>query len=68
MERSKKGEPVFAEKKTYQNALIIDRIPVAWKQKLKTKLTADITGLIPKEISQAIPFFINQGCEVTGSV
>lgn len=68
MERSKKGEPVFAEKKTYQSALIIDRIPVAWKQKRKTKLTADIIGLKPKEISQAIPFFINQGGEVTGSV
>ena len=61
----KKGEPVLAEKETNQNTIIIDRVPIAWKLKLKIKLTAYIITLTPKEISRAILFFINQGVEVT---
>ena len=67
-ERSKKVEPVLVKKETDQNALSIDRFSVTWKRKLKTKLTADIIGHIPKEISRAVLFFINHRSKVTGSV
>ena len=68
MERSKKGELVFAEKETDQNILINDCFLVAWKRKLKSKLTANIICHIPKEISWTESFFINQGGKVAGSV
>ena len=51
----KKGEPVFAEKERDQNPLITDHLSVAWKQKLKIKLTANIIRYIPKKISRAVP-------------
>ena len=38
----KRGESVFAEKETSEEALLADKFSVAWKRKLKTKLTADI--------------------------
>ena len=31
---------------------------VAWKRKLKTKLTADVVGHVPREISRAVWHFI----------
>ena len=52
----KKGEPVFAEKEKDEQALIIDSFAVAWKRKPKTKLTADVIGHVPREISRAIFF------------
>ena len=59
---------MFAEKKTKQNALIIDHFSVACKRKLKTKLSAEIIGYVPKETSRAASFFINHAGKVIGSV
>ena len=57
---------MFAEKKTKQNALIIDHFSVACKRKLKTKLSAEIIGYVPKETSRAASFFINHAGKVIG--
>ena len=64
----KKCDPVFAEKETNQNALIIDCFSVAWERELKVKLTTDIIDRILKDIFRALPFFKNHGDKVTGSV
>ena len=53
-----RGDPVFAEKERDEGALLVDSFSVAWKRKLKTKLTADIIGHVPREISRAVLFFL----------
>ena len=50
MERSKKKVNLYMwrRKQKDQNALIIDRFSAAWKQKVKTKVTADILTIYQK--------------------
>ena len=64
----KSGESVFAEKETNEEALLADKFSVAWKRKLKTKLTADVVGHVPREISRAVWHFITHGGVLNGKV
>ena len=41
---------------------------IAWKKKNKSKITADVVGHVPKEISRAVFFFISRGGKVIGRV
>ena len=43
-------------------------IPLLGKRKTKVKLTADVFGHVPKEISRAVFFFISRGGKVVGRV
>ena len=58
MKRPKKDEILFAEKEISKTALEHDPYSIAWKKKSKSKITADVVGHAPKEISRAVFFFI----------
>ena len=62
--RPKKDEIVFAEKESSKTALEHDPYSIAWKKKNKSKITADVVGHVPKEISRAVFFFISRGGKV----
>lgn len=64
----KKGEAVFAENDFDRNAVLADSFAVAWKRKLVTKLTADVVGHLPREVSRAVWFFIDHGGSLAGKV
>ena len=66
--RPKKDEIVFAEKESSKTALEHDPYSIAWKKKNKSKITADVVGHVPKEISRAVFFFISRGGKVVGRV
>ena len=56
------------EKKPNEEALLADKFSVAWKRKLKTKLTADVVGHMPREISRAVWHFITHAGVLNGKV
>ena len=60
----KKDEIVFTEKESSKTALEHDPYSIAWKKKNKSKITADVVGHVPKEISRAVFFFISRGGKV----
>ena len=62
------GQILYAAKESGQIALTIDRYSVAWMMKNRSKLTADVVGHIPKEISRAVWFFLEKGGKVQGKV
>ena len=64
----KKDEIVFAEKESSKTALEHDLYSIAWKKKSKSKITADVVGHVPKEISRAVFFFISRSAKVVGRV
>ena len=64
--RGRGGGGAVFEKQWDGRALLIDRLPVAWKRK-QTKLTADIIGHVPREISRAVYVCITHEGKVTGS-
>ena len=66
--RPKKDEIVFAEKESSKTALEHDPYSIAWKKKNKSKITADVVGHVPKEISRAVFFFISRSGKVVGRV
>ena len=66
--RPKKDEIVFAEKESNEAALEHDSYFNAWKKKKKSKITADVVGHVPKEISRAVFFFISRSGKVVGRV
>ena len=66
--RPKKDEIVFTEKESSKTALEHDPYSIAWKKKSKSKITADVVGHVPKEISRAVFFFISRGGKVVGRV
>ena len=66
METAKKEEIVFAEKESSKTALEHDPYSIAWKKKSKSKITADVVGHVPKEISRAVFFFISRSGKVVG--
>ena len=66
--RPKKDEIVFAEKESSKTALEHDPYSIAWKKKNKSKITADVVGQVPKEISRSVFFFISRGGKVVGRV
>ena len=66
--RPKKDEIIFAEKESSKTAVEHDPYSIAWKKKNKSKITADVVGHVPKEISRAVFFFISRGGKVIGRV
>ena len=64
----KKDEIVFAEKESSKTALEHDPYSVVWKKKKKSKITADVVGHVPKEISRTEFFFVSRGGKVVGKV
>ena len=64
----KKSQKVFAEKETDMAALMADPFAVALKLKVAGRLTAEIFGHIPREISRATSFFFDRGGIVEGYV
>ena len=66
--RPKKDEIVFAEKESSKTALEHDPYSITWKKKNKSKMTADVVGHVPKEISRAAFFFISRSGKVVGRV
>ena len=66
--RPKKDEIVFAEKESSKTALEHDPYSIAWKKKNKSKITADVVGHVPKEISRVLFFFKSRGGKVVGRV
>ena len=48
--------------------LLADSFAVAWKRKTITKLTPDVVGHIPREISRAVYFLLTHGGIVLGRV
>ena len=42
-------------------ALMADPFAVAWKLKVAGRLTAEIVGHVPREISRATSFFLDRG-------
>ena len=66
--RPKKDEIVFAEKESSKTALEHDLYSITWKKKNKSKMTADVVGHVPKEISRAVFFFIPRSGKVVGRV
>ena len=66
--RPRKDDIIFAEKERNHTALEHDVYSIAWKKKTKSKLTADVVGHVPKEISRAVFFFISRGGKVVGKV
>ena len=62
----KKDEIVFTEKESSKTVLEHDPYSIAWKKKNKSKITADVVGHVPKEISSAVFFFISRGGKVVG--
>ena len=68
LKRPKKDEIIFAEKESSKTAVEHDPYSIAWKKKNKSKITADVVGHVPKEISRAVFFFISRGGKVIGRV
>lgn len=66
--RPKKNETVFAEKETNKTALEDDPYSIAWKKKNNSKITCDVVGHVPKEISRAVFYFMSRGGKVIGQV
>ena len=64
----RRGEFVFAEKENNPEALLADYHSVSWKRKFINRLTADVVGHVPREISRVIWYFITHGGSVTGTV
>ena len=58
-----KGTRLYSPKKKAANPYSI-----AWKKKSKNKITADVVGHVPREISRAVFFFISRGGKVVGRV
>ena len=58
----------MAEKEKSRNALDIDPYAVAWMLKRKHKLTADIVGHVPREISRFVWFFFTHGGKMEATV
>ena len=67
-ENPKKGEPVFAEQDKSEEAMQADSHAVAWKRKTLSKLTPDVIGHVPRELSRALWFFISHGGTIKGQV
>ena len=68
MEMIKKNKIIFAEKESSKTALEHDPYSIAWKKKNKSKITTDVVGHVPKEISRAVFFFISRGGKMVGRV
>ena len=66
--RPKNDEIVFAEKESGKTALEHDPYSITWKKKNKSKITADVVGHVPKEISRVLFFFKSRGGKVVGRV
>ena len=64
--QAKKHEIVFTEKESSKTALEHDPYSIAWKKKNKSKITADVVGHVPKEISRTVFFLISRGGKVVG--
>ena len=68
VERPKEGWTCIRRKGKRRTTLIIDSFTVAWKRKLKTKLTADVIGHVPREISRVVFFYITHGGKLVGNI
>ena len=66
--QAKKDEIVFTEKESSKTALEHDPYSIAWKKKNKSKITADVVGHVPKEISRTVFFLISRDGKVVGRV
>ena len=64
----RKGEKLTAEKETNRDALDIDPYAVAWMLKRKSKLTPDIVGHVPRDISRFIWYFFTHGGKMEATV
>ena len=64
----RKGEKLTAEKETNRDALDIDPYAVAWMLIRKSKLTPDIVGHVPREISRFIWYFFTHGGKMEATV
>ena len=62
------GEKLVAEKEKNRNALDIDPYAMAWMLKRKYKLTADIVGHVPREISRFVWFVFTHGGKMEAPV
>ena len=63
----KAGQVVFAENEKSKEALTSDPYSVAWKRK-SNKLTPDVIGHVPREISRFVHFFLIHGGTITAKV
>ena len=63
-----KGEQLVAENEKNRTALDIDPYAVAWMLKRKYKLTADIVGHVPREISRFVWFFFTHSGKMEATV
>ena len=63
-----RGESLFAQKERDQTALLNDPYSIAWMRKSKSKLTADVVGHVPREISRFMYYFLNRGGTISAVV
>ena len=64
----KKGEQLRVEIEKDPKALQFDPHSVAWMKKSRAKLTPDVVGHFPMEVSRFVFFFIKHGGAVSGKV
>ena len=67
MEKSKKGQRLYAEKENDKIALMHDPYAVAWKMISQGKLIPETVGHVPKELSRATCFFLMRRGKISGS-
>ena len=68
MEKSKKGQRLYAEKENDKIALMHDPYAVAWKMISQGKLIPETVGHVPLELSRATWFFLMRGGKISRSV
>ena len=64
----KKGQSLYGDKENDNITLMHDLYAVAWKMKNKGKLIDKTVGHLPKELTQAAWFFLEQGVKTSGNV
>ena len=64
----KRGDKLFAVKEKNPQALTVDPYSIAWMLKRVDKLSPEVVGHIPQEISRFVWFFLESGGTVNGEV
>ncbi len=62
------GESLFAKKERDPNALLADPYSIAWMRKCPSRLTADVVGHMPREISRFVHYFLIRGGTISAVV
>ena len=68
MQKFKKGQSLYVEKKKDKIAMMHDPYLMAWDMKSKGKLIEETVGHLPKELSWGSRLFLERGGKISGNV